>query len=362
MKSHLAADGVPFFAQAKYIVVGRDTRDVFMSLWNHYSSYTDLIYQLLNDAQRPGPEFPRARPRPESCGRAGSARAGSIGNPTGGRTGHTIIIWPHGGRRVTCRTSCSFTTATCSPISTPRCDALRRSSTSKSTRRRGRRSSESSKSKVCARTRERDGDPASMTFERGAASFFYKGTNGRWRDTLTDDDLALYENAASTLDPNLRSWLEGGGHAVEQSWISEPSPSRAGPWFPRRRSYTCQCSRRRSTPSRPCRRRTCRSHRPHGLPGGRSAVARGSEELVAGAVHKSSADGLACGHEDVDQRSRAVGAGAAAVPEMVAFPCLSTVPRGSIVNAIVGAGTACANWTTRLPLVAVVVPSPKSSM
>ena len=59
VKCHLAADGVPFFPQAKYIVVGRDTRDVFMSLWNHYSSYTDLIYQLLNDAERPGPEFPR---------------------------------------------------------------------------------------------------------------------------------------------------------------------------------------------------------------------------------------------------------------------------------------------------------------
>ena len=48
----------------------------------------------------------------------------------------------------------------------------------------------------------------------GAASFFYKGTNGRWRDTLTDDDLALAELAAFTLDPNLRSWLEDGRHAA----------------------------------------------------------------------------------------------------------------------------------------------------
>ena len=28
MKSHLAADGLRFFPQAKYIIVGRDTRDV----------------------------------------------------------------------------------------------------------------------------------------------------------------------------------------------------------------------------------------------------------------------------------------------------------------------------------------------
>ena len=59
-----------------------------------------------------------------------------------------------------------------------------------------------------------DGDPATMAFDGGAARFFYKGTNGRWRDTLTDDDLAGYELAASTLDPTLRVWLEGGRHAI----------------------------------------------------------------------------------------------------------------------------------------------------
>src|SRR4051812_25514517 len=59
LKSHLAADGLRFFPEAKYIVVGRDTRDVFMSLFNHYSGYTDFMYLLLNDADRPGPEFPR---------------------------------------------------------------------------------------------------------------------------------------------------------------------------------------------------------------------------------------------------------------------------------------------------------------
>ena len=44
--------------------------------------------------------------------------------------------------------------------------------------------------------------------------FLYKGTNGRWRDVLTDDDLAMYVEAAATLDPALRRWLEGGRHAA----------------------------------------------------------------------------------------------------------------------------------------------------
>ena len=56
-------------------------------------------------------------------------------------------------------------------------------------------------------------DPMSFAFEGGAERFFFKGNNGRWRDLLTDDDLALYDTAAGTLDPGLRLWLESGRRA-----------------------------------------------------------------------------------------------------------------------------------------------------
>ena len=36
IKTHLALDGLPYFDTARYIVVGRDMRDVFMSIWNHH--------------------------------------------------------------------------------------------------------------------------------------------------------------------------------------------------------------------------------------------------------------------------------------------------------------------------------------
>ena len=49
-----------------------------------------------------------------------------------------------------------------------------------------------------------------LIFEGGASRFFHKGTNGRWREVLTESDLALYEAAAADLDPELRSWLEAG--------------------------------------------------------------------------------------------------------------------------------------------------------
>lgn len=57
-------------------------------------------------------------------------------------------------------------------------------------------------------------DPMTTTWKGGADSFFYKGDSGRWRGVLAPDDLALYETAASALDPALRMWLEGGRHAV----------------------------------------------------------------------------------------------------------------------------------------------------
>lgn len=42
--------------------------------------------------------------------------------------------------------------------------------------------------------------------------FFHKGKNGRWRDVLTDDDLKLYDNLkARTLTPDAVEWLEDGG-------------------------------------------------------------------------------------------------------------------------------------------------------
>ena len=43
VKTHLPLDGLPYFEQVKYIVVGRAPRDVFMSLWQFYASTTTLV-------------------------------------------------------------------------------------------------------------------------------------------------------------------------------------------------------------------------------------------------------------------------------------------------------------------------------
>ena len=43
-----------------YIFVSRDGRDVFMSLWNHYTNFTDDRYKIINETPgRVGGELPR---------------------------------------------------------------------------------------------------------------------------------------------------------------------------------------------------------------------------------------------------------------------------------------------------------------
>ncbi|MCB0108326.1 MAG: sulfotransferase domain-containing protein [Caldilineaceae bacterium] len=62
IKTHLALDGLPYYQKVKYIVVGRDARDVFMSLWNHYRNTTPEFSDALNNHDGrvgdPGPVCP----------------------------------------------------------------------------------------------------------------------------------------------------------------------------------------------------------------------------------------------------------------------------------------------------------------
>jgi aryl sulfotransferase len=51
---------------------------------------------------------------------------------------------------------------------------------------------------------------ASKAFEGGSNRFFFKGTNGRWRDVITAEDLALYDQVAARMTPGLTRWVEQG--------------------------------------------------------------------------------------------------------------------------------------------------------
>ena len=63
---------------------------------------------------------------------------------------------------------------------------------------------------------EAQGSGLEMVFEGGADRFFFKGTNGRWRDVLSEDDLALYEQAAAQLGSETQPQGERVGNPAKQ--------------------------------------------------------------------------------------------------------------------------------------------------
>lgn len=64
MKSHLPIDALVFSPQAKYIYIGRDGRDVAWSLYNHHSTANALWYEALNET--PGLVGPPMERPPDS--------------------------------------------------------------------------------------------------------------------------------------------------------------------------------------------------------------------------------------------------------------------------------------------------------
>jgi aryl sulfotransferase len=210
LKSHLPFDALPYDPAVRYVYVGRDTRDVFMSAFNHYSAYTELTYSLLDAAGGAHGPMPRCPAGERELWADWMTRSlfdwETDGWPFWSHHHHAASFWPHRDlpnvlmthyadlledlegqmRRVA-----AFTGIEVAEEAWPELVTAARFATMK---------------QEAMRNEEYIG----LIFEGGAGRFFHKGTNGRWRDVLTDSDLALYEAAAAELDPELRSWLEAG--------------------------------------------------------------------------------------------------------------------------------------------------------
>ena len=71
----------------------------------------------------------------------------------------------------------------------------------------------------CTFERMREGEArigaVDMLFKGGLKTFVFKGTNGRWRDVLTADELAAYERrVAEKLPPECAAWMEHGNRTL----------------------------------------------------------------------------------------------------------------------------------------------------
>lgn len=213
LKSHLAADGMPLWPNVNYVVVGRDPRDVFMSLVNHYEQFTDIAYAAFNESPgRVGPPLPRYDGDIHALWKTwineGWFDWESEGAPWWGNMHHVKTWWElrhepnvtflhfndlkNDLRREAGRLA-SFAGF---DVSEEQLDAVVKGSSIDAMR----------KDAIDA------GDPLAAFFKQGASGFFFKGTNNRWRDLLTEEELGWYEATRSKVLPDdAARWIESGG-------------------------------------------------------------------------------------------------------------------------------------------------------
>jgi aryl sulfotransferase len=211
IKTHLALDGLPFFTQVKYIVVGRDPRDVFMSLWNHYASFTPDFLTFINELpDSVGGPFPPAPADIHEFWRDWITRGWfeweQEGYPFWGNMHHMQTWWDY--RHLPNILFVHFADLLADTAGQTRrmADFLEIAANDEQIAHIAQQTS-----LTAMRTRAEKNDPGMRNvWVNGARSFFYKGTNGRWREVLTAEELAIYERTATAaLTPDCKAWLEG---------------------------------------------------------------------------------------------------------------------------------------------------------
>lgn len=219
MKSHLPLDGLPYFEEVKYLVVGRDPRDVFMSLVNHYGNYTEFAYAALNGGDRAGDPLPPFPDDTHELWRSWISRGWfeweSEGYPFWGNMHHAQTYWDY-------RHLPNFLFVHYADLLGDLEGSVRRIAAFI-----GHEPSEDDVARVVRETTfanvkkqalaadESAAPDEPRIFAGGQSSFIFKGTNGRWKGVLGEQDLELYEQAKTrVLEPACARWLEQGRAAL----------------------------------------------------------------------------------------------------------------------------------------------------
>ncbi|HVN64503.1 MAG TPA: sulfotransferase domain-containing protein [Candidatus Binataceae bacterium] len=211
IKTHLPLDGFRFDPRLKLIYIGRDPRDVFMSMWNHHSNYTDQVLAVL--ANIPGRASDLPRPYADIHDfwsdwiSKGSFPWETDGYPYWSHLHHAQSYWDYrhlpnfmfvhfndllSGLEPQMRQLAAFLEIEVADDLWPR---LVRNCTFDEMKAKGVQYAPS----------------MGIAWKGGAQTFFNKGTNGRWREVLTAEELAQYDRAAGlALTPECRKWLESG--------------------------------------------------------------------------------------------------------------------------------------------------------
>ena len=208
VKTHLPVDALTFSHKAKYIYIARDGRDVAWSMFNHHSKANDAWYGALNDTPGlVGPPIGKPRDNAADYYRDWLANDGqpfwafwenirtwwAIRNLPNVLLVHFADLkadLPGGIARIADFLDVKLDAASMARV-VEHCGF--------------------------AYMKAHAGEMAPLGgifWDGGADSFIHKGTNGRWRDTLTAADIVAYEaRALAELGPDCAKWLAHGSVA-----------------------------------------------------------------------------------------------------------------------------------------------------
>lgn len=220
MKSHVPLDGLHYNPNVKFINVVRDVRDTFMSVQHHWSGISDEVHNIFNDYwHTPFPRFEESGDIHERWRRwitEGKHDWVSDGYPFQSTLNYAESFWNY--RHVP-----NILLVHYADLKADMEGEMRRVAKFLDV--------EIPEAEWPAYVQaasfdsmKRDLDKMvpsfNFIFTHGATGFMNKGTNNRWKDVLTEEDLALYEAQASKLDPALRNWLENGRLVAgdQQDW------------------------------------------------------------------------------------------------------------------------------------------------
>jgi aryl sulfotransferase len=201
IKTHTPADGIPIWDDASYVFVARDGRDAFMSMCHHLEVFKNDVRDALNRRAALQDGVP---PMPGWNGDVHGFFATWLKDLT--LVAHVATFWKLRARPNVLLVHYNDLKRDLGAEMRRIADFLRISiPAAKWPAVVERCTFESMK----ARGEKEIG--AFPVFEGGVQSFLFKGTNGRWRDVLTETELEAYrKRVAEILPADAARWLENG--------------------------------------------------------------------------------------------------------------------------------------------------------
>ena len=212
LKSHLPLDALPIYDEVRYIHVARDGRDACMSLLNHYKSFSKEALDGFDKIGLSDETIGRPFPRTPQTEREFFLYwiAGSEDEPTP-RSDHFLSLERSFWRE---RRRSNLLLVHYGDLKADLSSEMKRVAEFlgiKTLNSIWSRLVEAASFEAMKREGGRLMPQVERLFVGGHQDFFYKGTNSRWRDFLTEADVSLYERKIEAeLAPALIRWLTEG--------------------------------------------------------------------------------------------------------------------------------------------------------